>query len=165
MFICYDFCLFVSILGKYISMFSDFVSISQSLPSQLPIGTPSPPAICRAPWVNLLITLFSVANIYLLMKQFISRKYILLINLLQISIFDHETFLLSQMYFYSSTCFAVANISICSSNCSDVAKTFLLVNLFFSVKGRRQKKNGKKAVRLIAWVDPPSPSPEAVRKM
>ena len=27
------------------------------------------------------------------------------------------------------------------------------------------KKNGKKAVRLTAWVDPPSPSPEAVRKM
>ena len=28
-----------------------------------------------------------------------------------------------------------------------------------------KKKNGKKAVRLTAWVDPPSPSPEAVRKM
>ena len=27
------------------------------------------------------------------------------------------------------------------------------------------KKKGKKAVRLTAWVDPPSPSPEAVRKM
>ena len=28
-----------------------------------------------------------------------------------------------------------------------------------------KKKNGKKAVRLTAWVVPPSPSPEAVRKM
>ena len=28
-----------------------------------------------------------------------------------------------------------------------------------------KKKDGKKAVRLTAWVDPPSPSPEAVRKM
>ena len=28
-----------------------------------------------------------------------------------------------------------------------------------------KKKNGKKAVRLTAWVDPPLPSPEAVRKM
>ena len=28
-----------------------------------------------------------------------------------------------------------------------------------------KKKNGKKAVRLTAWVDPPPPSPEAVRKM
>ena len=28
-----------------------------------------------------------------------------------------------------------------------------------------KKKNGKKAVRLTAWVDSPSPSPEAVRKM
>ena len=27
------------------------------------------------------------------------------------------------------------------------------------------KKNWKKAVRLTAWVDPPLPSPEAVRKM
>ena len=27
------------------------------------------------------------------------------------------------------------------------------------------KKNAYKAVRLTAWVDPPSPSPEAVRKM
>ena len=27
------------------------------------------------------------------------------------------------------------------------------------------KKNGKKAGRLTAWVDPPPPSPEAVRKM
>ena len=32
-------------------------------------------------------------------------------------------------------------------------------------KGSIKKKNGKKAVRLTAWVDPPSPSPEAVRKM
>ena len=30
-------------------------------------------------------------------------------------------------------------------------------------KGRNKKKNGKKAVRLTAWGDPPSP--EAVRKM
>ena len=28
-----------------------------------------------------------------------------------------------------------------------------------------KKKNVYKAVRLTAWVDPPSPSPEAVRKM
>ena len=35
--------------------------------------------------------------------------------------------------------------------------------LLFS-KGRGQKKNCEKAVRLTAWVDPP-PSPEAVRKM
>ena len=28
-----------------------------------------------------------------------------------------------------------------------------------------KKKNSYKAVRLTAWVDPPSPSPEAVRKM
>ena len=32
-------------------------------------------------------------------------------------------------------------------------------------KGRVQKKNCEKAVRLTAWVDPPLPSPEAVRKM
>ena len=33
-------------------------------------------------------------------------------------------------------------------------------------KGSIQKKNGKKAVRLTAWVAPlPPPSPEAVRKM
>ena len=32
-------------------------------------------------------------------------------------------------------------------------------------KGSNQKKNGKKAVRLTAWVDPPPPSPEAVKKM
>ena len=32
-------------------------------------------------------------------------------------------------------------------------------------KGRGQKKNCEKAVRLTAWVDPPLPSPEAVRKM
>ena len=34
-----------------------------------------------------------------------------------------------------------------------------------SFKGRVQKKNCEKAVRLTAWVDPPLPSPEAVRKM
>ena len=28
-----------------------------------------------------------------------------------------------------------------------------------------KKKNWEKAVRLTAWVDPPLPSPEAVRKM
>ena len=28
-----------------------------------------------------------------------------------------------------------------------------------------KKKNCEKAVRLTAWVDPPLPSPEAVRKM
>ena len=33
-----------------------------------------------------------------------------------------------------------------------------------NTKGRGQKKNCEKAVRLTAWVDPP-PSPEAVRKM
>ena len=32
-------------------------------------------------------------------------------------------------------------------------------------KGSIQKKNVYKAVRLTAWVDPPSPSPEAVRKI
>ena len=32
------------------------------------------------------------------------------------------------------------------------------------VREEIKKKNGKKAVRLTAWVDPP-PSPEAVRKM
>ena len=29
-----------------------------------------------------------------------------------------------------------------------------------NTKGRRQKKNGKKAVRLTAWVDPPPPPPK-----
>ena len=43
----------------------------------------------------------------------------------------------------------------------------------FSKRGETQftsireglKKNCEKAVRLTAWVDPPLPSPEAVRKM
>ena len=33
------------------------------------------------------------------------------------------------------------------------------------VKGRVKKKNCEKAVMLTALVDPPLPSPEAVRKM
>ena len=39
------------------------------------------------------------------------------------------------------------------------------VNVGCNDKGSIQKKNAYKAVRLTAWVDPPSPSPEAVRKM
>ena len=44
----------------------------------------------------------------------------------------------------------------------------IVVIFMFSLDQLREvfkKKNGKKAVRLTAWVDPPSPSPEAVRKM
>ena len=37
--------------------------------------------------------------------------------------------------------------------------------LYFRLREVIKKKNGKKAVRLTAWVDPPLPSPEAVRKM
>ena len=35
----------------------------------------------------------------------------------------------------------------------------------FSVREVIKKKNGKKAVRLTAWVAPSPPSPEAVKKM
>ena len=40
----------------------------------------------------------------------------------------------------------------------------VIVQTYKWPKGR-VKKNCEKAVRLTAWVDPPSPSPEAVRKM
>ena len=44
---------------------------------------------------------------------------------------------------------------------------FLFQPTFYHHKVREvfKKKNVYKAVRLTAWVDPPSPSPEAVRKM
>ena len=42
----------------------------------------------------------------------------------------------------------------------------IYVQTFTKVLGKySKKKNVYKAVRLTAWVDPPSPSPEAVRKM
>ena len=41
----------------------------------------------------------------------------------------------------------------------------LLIRLLNYLREVIKKKNGKKAVRLTAWVDPPLPSPEAVKKM
>ena len=43
-------------------------------------------------------------------------------------------------------------------------KLLVVINPGLLGKGSK-KKNWEKAVRLTAWVDPPLPSPEAVRKM
>ena len=52
-----------------------------------------------------------------------------------------------------------------SSSFGDGFLVLVVVSFFPPYLGKASKKNGKKAVRLTAWVDPPSPSPKAVRKM
>ena len=43
---------------------------------------------------------------------------------------------------------------------------FIIITFFIMLlREGFKKKNCEKAVRLTAWVDPPLPSPEAVRKM
>ena len=46
-----------------------------------------------------------------------------------------------------------------------ICNVFDLFFLLLLIREVIKKKNGKKAVRLTAWVDPSPPSPEAVRKM
>ena len=41
----------------------------------------------------------------------------------------------------------------------------MIIIITMMVREVIKKKNGKKGVSLTAWVDPPPPSPEAVRKM
>ena len=51
--------------------------------------------------------------------------------------------------------------------CKVTLSSRLRLGLWISIRVREvfKKKNAYKAVRLTAWVDPPLPSPEAVRKM
>ena len=53
----------------------------------------------------------------------------------------------------------IAQIYSKGDNCS------ICGHVSFFVREGFKKKNCEKAVRLTAWVDPPLPSPEAVRKM